>query len=250
MDRSFRDRLQDYDLSDAGSKREYNRRLFGVVAGRYDAVTTVLSFGRDRTWKRYMVNALPREGVREALDLACGTGDLTYAVAAHYPEARVTGIDLTPEMVRRARRLWRGFEARIGFDIGDMSALPYGEERFDLVTAGYALRNAPNLEATLGEIYRVMTSGGRLGILDFSHADTPGIATLQIGLLRLWGRIWGRLLHGNPEVYGYISESLKRFPSRSGLEQKLRERGFRNVRSRTFFLGIIAVTFARKQRLR
>lgn len=246
MDRNFRERLEEYDLSDAGSKREYNRRLFAVVAGRYDAVTTVLSFGGDRRWKRYLVGSLPGEGVRDALDIACGTGDLTYAVAAHCPEARVTGVDLTPEMIQRARRLWRGFEAMIGFEIGDMGALPYESGRFDLVTAGYALRNAPDLEAAIAEIYRVLAPGGHLGILDFSHADSPGMASLQIGLLRLWGRIWGKLLHGNPEVYGYISESLKHFPSRKGLEDKLRQAGFRGVRSRTFFLGIIAVTFARK----
>ena len=83
-------------LGDAGSKREYNRRLFAVVAGRYDAVTTLLSIGRDRHWKRYLVNSLPKESVQEALDVACGTGDLTYAVAAHCPNARVNGLDLTP----------------------------------------------------------------------------------------------------------------------------------------------------------
>jgi demethylmenaquinone methyltransferase/2-methoxy-6-polyprenyl-1,4-benzoquinol methylase len=245
VDRSFRERLRDYDLGDAGSKREYNRRLFAVVAGRYDAVTTVLSFGRDRNWKRYLVNSLPTESVQEALDVACGTGDLTYAVAAHCPNARVTGIDLTPEMIQRARRLWRGFEAMIGFDVGDMSALPYRSGKFDLVTGGYALRNAPDLDATLSEIHRVLAPGGHLAMLDFSHADSNGVASLQIGLLRFWGRIWGKLLHGNPEVYGYISESLKRFPSRKGLERKLRDNGFRRVRSRTFFLGLIAVTFAR-----
>lgn len=246
MDRSFRERLSDYDLGDAVSKREYNRRLFAVVAGRYDAVTTLLSFGRDRRWKRYLVTSLPRDGVHKALDIACGTGDLTYAVATHSPNARVTGIDLTPEMVRRARRLWRGFEAMIDFAIGDMSALPYPAGHFDLVTGGYALRNAPDLDATLREIYRVLAPKGRLALLDFSHADSPGVASLQIGILRLWGRVWGKLLHDNPEVYGYISESLRRFPSKKGLERKLRQTGFRNVRSRTFFLGLIAVTFARK----
>ncbi len=246
MDRIFRERLKDYDLTDAGSKREYNRRLFAVVAGRYDAVTSVLSFGRDRNWKRYLVDALPREGVTDALDLACGTGDLTYAVAAHAPRARVTGLDLTPEMIRRARRLWRSYESRIAFEIGDMSALPYEAERFDIVTGGYALRNAPDLDASINEIHRVLRPGGCLAILDFSHADSRGIATVQIGLLRLWGRIWGKLLHDNPEVYGYISESLRRFPSRKGLEEKLRKAGFYRVRSRTFFLGLIAVTFGRK----
>ncbi|MFP4301782.1 MAG: ubiquinone/menaquinone biosynthesis methyltransferase [Spirochaetaceae bacterium] len=246
MDGDFRERLKDYNLSDAGRKREYNRRLFAVVAGRYDAVTTVLSFGRDRAWKRRLVNSLPKEGVYDALDIACGTGDLTYAVAAHAQNARLTGMDITPEMIRRARRLRGGSDARVTFELGDMSALPYGSERFDLVTGGYALRNSPDLDATIGEIHRVLRPRGSLGILEFSHADSPSLAAVQIGVLRLWGRLWGKLLHGNPEVYGYISESLKRFPSRKGLEEKLRRSGFREVRSRSFFLGLIAVTVARK----
>ncbi|MFP4613916.1 MAG: ubiquinone/menaquinone biosynthesis methyltransferase [Spirochaetaceae bacterium] len=243
MERGFAERLENYDLADAASKREYNRRLFAVVAGRYDAVTTVLSFGRDRSWKRYLVGSLPAAGVHEALDIACGTGDLTLAVADRYPDARVIGVDLTAEMIARARRKR---SASVRFETGDMSGLPYEERRFDLVTAGYALRNAPDLEKALHSVFRVLRPAGTLAVLDFSHADRPAAASLQIGLLRFWGRLWGRLLHGNPEVYGYIAESLRRFPSRRGLEEQLRGVGFRRVRSRTFFLGLIAVTFARK----
>ena len=257
MKRRFAERLENYDLADARSKLEYNRRLFAVVAGRYDAVTTVLSFGRDRSWKRYLVGSLPEGGVQEALDIACGTGDLTRAVADRYPDARVIGSDLTAEMLARARRNSRrwaagraaGRPAHLGsvhYEMGDMSDLPYEDDSFDLVTAGYAFRNAPDLAAALRSAFRVLRPAGTLAILDFSHADQSGAASLQIGLLRFWGRLWGKLLHDNPEVYGYIAESLRRFPSRRALEGQLRGVGFRRVRSRTFFLGLIAVTFARK----
>ncbi len=253
MERRFKERLENYDLADAQSKREYNRRLFAVVAGRYDAVTTVLSFGRDRSWKRYLVDSLPKGGVHEALDIACGTGDLTLAIADRYPEARVTGADLAEEMLARARRNSRRRaparptrSASLVFEMGDMSDLTYEDGRFDLVTAGYALRNAPDLEKALHSLCRVLRPGGTLAILDFSHLDQPAVASVQIGLLRFWGRLWGKLLHDNPEVYGYIAESLRRFPSRRALEAQLRDAGFRFVRSRTFFLGLIAVTFARK----
>jgi demethylmenaquinone methyltransferase/2-methoxy-6-polyprenyl-1,4-benzoquinol methylase len=259
--RRFAERLENYDLADARSKLEYNRRLFAVVAGRYDAVTTVLSFGRDRTWKRYLVASLPEAGVHEALDIACGTGDLTFAVAERYPHAHVTGIDLAAEMLARARRNARRWAAglvaarpaqdpahsgSVRFEMGNMSDLPYEDGRFDLVTAGYAFRNAPDLPAALRSAFRVLRPAGTLAILDFSHADQSASASLQIGLLRIWGRLWGKLLHDNPEVYGYIAESLRRFPSRRALEGQLRGVGFRRVRSRTFFLGLIAVTFARK----
>jgi demethylmenaquinone methyltransferase/2-methoxy-6-polyprenyl-1,4-benzoquinol methylase len=256
--RRFDERLENYDLTDARSKLEYNRRLFAVVAGRYDAVTTVLSFGRDRSWKRYLVGSLPESGVHEALDIACGTGDLTLAVADRYAGARVVGADLAEEMLARARRNRRRWAAArpehsasvsfetVRFETGDMSDLAYENGRFDLVTAGYAFRNAPDLSAALRSVFRVLRPRGTLAILDFSHAARPTAASLQIGLLRFWGRLWGKLLHDNPEVYGYIAESLRRFPSLPALEEQLREVGFRRVRSRTFFFGLIAVTFARK----
>jgi demethylmenaquinone methyltransferase/2-methoxy-6-polyprenyl-1,4-benzoquinol methylase len=281
-DRRFRERLSAFDLNDSKSKRDYNRRLFGVVATRYDVITRVLSFGQDRHWKRVLFARLTphaaavgspgddRARHAEVLDVACGTGDLTIGAAVRWRDATVIGIDLTPEMVVRARRRASASEVsrRVQFVVGDMTALPAPDDRFDVITAGYALRNAPDLDEAIGELYRVLRparflraahslggdsgqdagppAAGIVGLLDFSRSDRPWVSTVQVGLLRIWGRLWGLLLHGNPEVYGYISESLRRFPTHSDLIHRLRGAGFRRVRSRRFFFGIVAVITARK----
>lgn len=251
-DTKLSERMAQFNLGEPQSKRDYNRRLFRVVATRYDLITRLLSFGQDRYWKEVLLRHVIRHAPREILDVACGTGDLTIALAQRFPEAGVTGMDLTPEMIDRARRRAGGAAesggpaGSIQFDLGDMSALTYRDTRFDLVTAGYALRNAPELTTTIAELHRVLRPGGVLGVLDFSRSDRSAISAVQVGLLRFWGRLWGRFLHGNPEAYGYIAESLRRFPARSRFLDALHRGGFRNIWERRFFFGIIAVVIARK----
>lgn len=249
IDTKLRERMAQFDLGDSGSKRDYNRRLFRVVATRYDLITRLLSFGQDRYWKRVLLRRVTRRRAGEVLDVACGTGDLAIELARRLPEAQVTALDLTPEMLTRARRRAArrgGTAAQIRFEQGDMGELSYETGRFDLVTAGYALRNAPDLPGAAHELHRVLADGGVIGILDFSRSDLRAVSTAQVGLLRIWGQIWGWLVHGNPEAYGYIAESLRRFPCRSEFLALLRSVGFRSISQRRFFFGIITVLIARK----
>lgn len=248
-DTKLRERMAQFDLADSRSKRDYNRRLFRVVATRYDLVTRLLSFGQDRYWKAVLLQRVTRRPAGEVLDVACGTGDLAIELSHRFPKARVTAMDLTPEMLTRARRraLRRGGPATmIRFEQGDMGELSYESGRFDLITAGYALRNAPDLPGAAREFFRVLAPGGVVGVLDFSRSDLAAISSAQVGLLRIWGYLWGQLLHGNPEAYGYIAESLRRFPPRSEFLSLLHGVGFRSISERRFFFGIITVLIARK----
>jgi len=245
--RVFSERLASFDLSEPASKREYNRRVFRAVAPRYGVVTWLLSFGCDALWKRGLVARLPhRRGVR-ALDLACGTGDLTRLLARRYPDGTVEGLDLTPAMLARARRR-RGLRgaANVRFRLGDLGRLPYPANSFHLVTGGYALRNAPDLKECLREVFRVLRKGGAAAFLDFNRSPVPWLGRLQVRLLAAWGGLWGLLLHGNPEVYSYIAETLTLFPDRARFEELLRELGFRRVRSRLPPGGFVSLTFAGK----
>ena len=96
-------RIGAMELLSPGRKLLYNQHLFSVVAPRYDLVTQLLSFGRDRSWKRRLVALLPRFDQPVALDLACGTGDIAFLLTDRYPRGEVTGLDLTAEMLTRAR---------------------------------------------------------------------------------------------------------------------------------------------------
>ncbi len=258
--RVFTERLADFDLRRPASKRNYNRRVFQAVAPRYAVITRLLSFGMDAFWKRALVGRLPagaglarpgtgdsRQGTGawpRALDLACGTGDISLLLARRFPAGRVEGLDLSPAMLARARR--RRGAGGIRFRLGDLDRLPYASGSFQLVTGGYALRNAPELGRCLREVFRVLDSGGTAAFLEFSRSPVPWLGRLQVRLLSAWGGLWGLLLHGNPEVYSYIAETLALFPDRTSFERQLRRLGFRKVRSLLPPGGFVSLTFAGK----
>jgi demethylmenaquinone methyltransferase/2-methoxy-6-polyprenyl-1,4-benzoquinol methylase len=246
MDERFRlrERLNEYDLDRPDSKRRYNRRLFAAVSGRYVAATRLHSFGFDPMWKRRLVRLLPSLAEPDVLDLACGTGGLTFALARRYPRGRVVGMDLSKEMLRRARR--RAVPANVRFRIADMNTIPFPDGAFDFVSGGYALRNAPEPVKALREVHRVLRPGGRAVFLEFSTSAFEPLRSFQLRTLGLWGSLWGALLHGNAEVYGYIAESLARFPNRREFDAMLRHCGFHLVRSRSLFLSLVRLTLWRR----
>lgn len=141
-------------LDSADKKRFYNEQLFTEIAPRYDFVACALSFWRDAAWKRDLIAALPGQEKPFCLDLACGTGDIALLLAEKYPPGEVVGLDITEPMLALARA--RSTRPNVRFINQDMGALPFGPATVDIVSGGYALRNAPDLGKTLDEIHRVL----------------------------------------------------------------------------------------------
>ena len=187
------------------------------------------------------------ESAALVLDLACGTGDITQLLAARYPAAEVVGLDLTAEMltIARERAQAAGVE-RIRFVEGDMAALPYQDAAADVVTGGYALRNAPDLRKTLTEAHRVLRPGGRAAFLDFATPAFGSLRTVRLLLLTVWGRFWGRVLHGDPEVYAYIPRSMRTFPPLHELTVMAQQIGFDQVTIRPLFAGLLFIIWMNK----
>lgn len=227
------------------SKRRYNRDLFREVAPRYDLITRLLSFGRDSAWKRWMLRELPGQNPTAILDVACGTGDITRALHARYPDADVIGLDLTPEMLDLARSL---APEGIEFKEGDMNHTGLPDASQDLITGGYALRNAPDLSGALKEFHRLLRPGGHLALLDFSAPRNALLRRLHYSLLLFWGGLWGLLLHGDPRVYAYIARSLAQFPDRESLHTTLQENHLPVRAHRRFMLGMIEVLICEVRR--
>lgn len=226
------------------SKQSFNRSLFGEVSAKYDFITTALSFGRDAAWKRDLLSTLPPARSPRCIDLACGTGDLTRLLATRYPDGTITGLDLTPEMLAIAETRTNTFN--VEYVEGSMAALPFDTGCADIVTGGYALRNAPDLNQTLDEIDRIMKPGGYAAFLDFSKpADRTGQIIGHL-LLKCWGGLWGRLLHGNPDVYGYIADSLRLYPDRTALHERFAERGMLLCGCHLYFAGLLEIALFRK----
>jgi demethylmenaquinone methyltransferase/2-methoxy-6-polyprenyl-1,4-benzoquinol methylase len=242
----FRYHLRDFDLSAPASKLDYTRKVFSVVAVRYDVITRLLSFGRDGRWKQILLSRLPKDPANSVscLDLACGTGDISRLLALQYPRGMVDAIDLNTDMLRRARA--RTGLSNIRFHQMNMNDLAFDDESYDIVTGGYALRNSPHLATTFREIYRVLKPGGTAAFLEFSTSHDPLIRGVQLRLLGAWGGFWGWVFHRNPEVYSYIARSLSYYPDFVELPRMMMGIGFRKVHQKRLLLGMLALTFAGK----
>ncbi|HEX4565753.1 MAG TPA: ubiquinone/menaquinone biosynthesis methyltransferase [Vicinamibacterales bacterium] len=230
-------------LATPEAKAPYVRRLFATIADRYDLITRLLSYGRDAAWKRRLVAMSEAGHADRALDLACGTGDIAFGLAER--GARVTGLDLTIRMLQLARAKMPG-RPRVAYLAGDMMTLPFGDAQFDLVTAGYGLRNVPRLEPAIAEIHRVLRPGGRLLSLDFNRPANPVKRGIYLVYLTAVGSTLGWILHRDPDTYRYIPESIKRYPGADGVASILERSGFQDCGVVSLLGGFMAINVARK----
>ncbi|MDD5673890.1 MAG: class I SAM-dependent methyltransferase [Chitinivibrionales bacterium] len=226
------------------AKRAYNRMIFALIAPRYHQITGLLSFGRDRVWKRHLIGRLPNVNGACIIDLAAGTGDLTQALAKQYPDARILGADLSWPMATIGVQTTTGRFVR--FSLQDMGSTGIKSNRADIITGGYALRNAPDLSQTIVEISRLLKTGGTAAFLDFSHHPQKFLAAFQFILLYFWGGFWGLIMHAKPAVYTYIAKSLRRFPDRKALRSQLESAGLIITHEKPFMAGMISVIICRK----
>jgi demethylmenaquinone methyltransferase/2-methoxy-6-polyprenyl-1,4-benzoquinol methylase len=232
-------KIRTLDLLNPEDKLSLNKRLFTVVAPVYRFVTIALSFGRDSAWKRKLIQCLPAMKNPQCLDLACGMGDIAYALAEKYPGGSIIGLDINEKMLASAKT--NSAFSNLRFVLRDMSHTGFENDRFDVITGGYALRNAPNIPETLNEIFRILRPGGHCAMLDFSKSHRPWLQSVSLFFLTIWGGLWGLILHGNPDIYTYIAKSLQYFPDRAALKGLLAETGFKNISSRLLFLGLLEI---------
>jgi demethylmenaquinone methyltransferase/2-methoxy-6-polyprenyl-1,4-benzoquinol methylase len=238
--------------------------LFSRIAPRYDLINDLQSFGLHRYWKRRVVRlARPRPGQR-ALDLCCGTGDLALALARR--GAQVAGLDFSEQMLETATRRESGIPSQAPgathhasrithhaappsrFIRGDAQRIPFADNSFDIVTAGYGLRNLANWETGLREMQRVAKPGGRLMVLDFGKPDNALWRSLYFSYLKLCVPWLGRIFCGSASAYAYILESLKHYPAQHAVAAKMRELGLANVRIVSLLGGAMSINYAEKRR--
>lgn len=253
------------EIATPAGKRRYVRRLFATIADRYDFITRVLSYGQDRRWKRRLLDLARLQPTDRLLDLACGTGDLLFAAEPHV--ARAVGLDVTFRMLQLAREKQRGkgrrtpFSARddgkMGSDPlfrysiflvqGDMLALPFAAAQFDVATTGYGLRNVPDLPQAIAELHRILAPGGRLLSLDFNRPAHPIVRAAYLAYLTVVGSLLGIVLHGDPDTYRYIPESIRRYPGAPAVARLLEQHGFEDVGIVPVLFGLMAIHVARKR---
>jgi ubiquinone/menaquinone biosynthesis methyltransferase len=234
-------------ISSKDKKQRYVNQLFETIAPRYDFITRFLSYGMDGSWKRTLIDLLKLRGTETVLDIACGTGDITFALSRRLPDGRAVGLDITQGMLKiaAARRCQRSVD-NVSFVRSDIMRMPFADGQFDYVTGGYALRNVPDLPVALREIKRVLKPGGGLYSLDFGHPPNRAYKWLYLKYLVAVGAATGLALHGNADAYRYIPETLKLYPGQSGVERLMEQEGFAGTGLKNFGGGIMAINYGVK----
>jgi len=232
-------------LSTPDAKGRYVRRLFSTIADRYDLITVLLSYGQDQRWKRRLSALAQVEPGIHALDLACGTGDIAFALSAS--GATTTALDITPRMLELAAAK-PGAPNPPRWVAGDMMALPFASARFDLVTTGYGIRNVPILKTAIEEIHRVLKPGGLFLSLDFNRPSNALIRVVYLSYLTAVGSALGFVLHGDPDTYRYIPESIRRYPGARAVCDIVREQGFVSCDYLPVLGGLMAIHRAVRER--
>jgi ubiquinone/menaquinone biosynthesis methyltransferase len=228
-------------LASPQTKAPYVRRLFATIADRYDLSTVLLSFGLDRRWKDRLVRLAGIQPGARALDLACGTGDIAFALAR--AGGHVTGLDITLRMLEIART--KPDSPAVALVGGDMMALPFAGGSFDVVTTGYGIRNVPAIEPAIAEILRVLRPGGVLLSLDFDRPEGAMLRGVYLAYLTVVGSALGWILHRDPDTYRYIPASIARYPGSAALAAMLRRAGFRECAVLPVLGGLMAINTAR-----
>ncbi len=222
--------------------------LFATIAPRYDLINDLQSFGLHRWWKRRLLRlAAVRPGER-ALDVCCGTGDVTFALAR--AGANATGFDFSEPMLAVARRRAAALRSplrALRFEQGDALQLPFADASFEVVTISYGLRNLADFDRGLRELTRVLRPGGRLLVLDFGKPDLAAWRWLYFQYLRWLVPVFGRLFCGDADTHGYILDSLRKFPAQRGVDAKLHELGYAKTQVVNLLGGIMGINYGRKR---
>jgi len=218
------------------------RAVFDSVAPRYDLMNDLMSLGIHRVWKQIFINDLrPRPG-HTLLDLAGGTGDISFGwLRRGGGPVLLTDINYAMLSVGRDRALNRGFANDVRLVVADAEKLPLPDGCVDRVSMAFGLRNCTDKAAVLREARRVLKPGGRFLCLEFSrvtvHALTPIYDTWSFKVLpRL-----GRMVAGDAESYRYLAESIRMFPDQATLARMMSEAGLSRVTVRNLSGGIAAI---------
>ncbi|WP_370253228.1 bifunctional demethylmenaquinone methyltransferase/2-methoxy-6-polyprenyl-1,4-benzoquinol methylase UbiE [Nioella sp.] len=217
--------------------------VFTNVASKYDVMNDVMSVGIHRVWKDAMMDWLaPRDGQR-LLDVAGGTGDVSFRFLKRAPGARATVLDMTESMLveGQKRAEAESMAEKLDWIVGDAMALPFEDNVFDVYTISFGIRNVTRIPDALSEAYRVLKPGGRLMVLEFSQLPNDGLQKLyDLYSFNVIPKM-GKLIANDADSYQYLVESIRKFPDQELFASMIREAGFDMVKYRNLSMGIAAL---------
>ena len=220
------------------------RDLFGRVAGKYDLMNDLMSFGLHRFWKRQFIQQIPKRPKMKLLDVAGGTGDIAIRfMEAHRDlDPSVIVYDMTPEMLEagKAKAYDRNILKGIEWQCGMAEDLPFEDNTFDAYTISFGFRNVTQKEKALQEALRVLKPGAPFFCLEFSKIQGPLAPLYHLYAMKLIP-LMGKIVSQDRDSYQYLSESIEKFPDADMVEGMMRDAGFDHVQHETMMKGLVAV---------
>lgn len=215
-------------------------KVFANVASRYDLMNDLMSGGMHRLWKAQFARRVRSRKGETVLDMAGGTGDIAFLLAA--TGAQVTVADISPEMLEVGRK--RAESRAIGglvWAVENAEKLSFPDQTFDAFTIAFGIRNVTDVQKALDEAHRVLRIGGRFFCLEFSTTTWPGFATLYDRYsMHVVPRI-GKAVARDEESYRYLVESIRRFPNMNAFAEMIRKAGFAQVKAEPILGGLVAI---------
>jgi demethylmenaquinone methyltransferase/2-methoxy-6-polyprenyl-1,4-benzoquinol methylase len=218
--------------------------MFSTIAGRYDLLNRVLSLGIDSRWRRFAVNRLPRIENGLFLDVATGTCDVALEIIRSAPRgAKVVGVDFSDGMLELGREKVKraGYEDRIDVRFADVTSLPFDDDTFHASIIAFGIRNVQDYKKGIREMGRVVKSGGKVVILEFTSVQSRLFRPLYVFYIKKVLPFIGELISGKKGAYKYLPDSMLDFPPPEELKRAMEEAGLRDVTYHMLSMGITAV---------
>ncbi len=229
-----------YEDIDPEEKTQRVGAVFSNVAHKYDVMNDAMSGGMHRLWKDRFVRRVKPQPGEAILDMAGGTGDIAFRMAAR--GAEVTVADINQEMldVGIERALERGIDGLV-WSQQNAETLGYPDRMFDAYTIAFGIRNVTRIELALAEAHRVLGFGGRFYCLEFSTTNWPGFKEAYDTYSHKLVPQIGKAIAQDEESYRYLIESIRRFPPMPEFESMIRDAGFTNTRVEPILGGLVAI---------
>ena len=217
--------------------------VFISVASKYDVMNDVMSLGVHRIWKEAMMDWLAPRPSQKLLDVAGGTGDISFKFLKRAGSGHATVLDITENMLIEGRKRAEANQVldSLNWMVGDAMALPFADNSFDVYTISFGIRNVTRPQEALNEAFRVLRPGGRLMVLEFSQIPVPlAQKAYDFYSFNVIPRM-GKLIANDRDSYQYLIESIRKFPNQETFLSMVRQAGFENANYRNLSLGIAAL---------
>lgn len=221
--------------------KKFVRQTFDSIAQTYDVLNRLLSFGIDMSWRRYAVNLLKNIQQKDVIDLCSGTGDFVPLLRAK--GARVVAVDFSLAMLKKGKEIHRIDESAVAADV---CRLPFRDSQFDAAVIAFGVRNIPDLNVFIDEIFRVLKENGEFVVLELTRPRNCIVRTLYWLYLTIGIPTIGGIISGKASAYHYLSRTIQSFIEPVHLGKILEKGGFAQVSIYRLFFGIATVIYCRR----